>query len=124
MIPNISINLSYLTEGSLINRAVPQCLEGNTYSIECLYNQICPQLNNYFVKIGLIILIAVAVFSWGTWYLFNHGYKKMNFIKVIGTRYDLNEIDNRIYWDMWIRARLYKVMTIFIAIVVYLNWGK
>lgn len=104
-----------------------QCLKGNTYSLECIYNTICPQFNSYFIKTGLIILIIIAVISWLKWWFFKYGYKYINydsessFHRYIG---NLQLLENRQYWDNWINSRMFKVMYMFIVIVVYLSYAN
>ena len=91
-----------------------------------VYKSICGQLNSYFIRTGLIIISLYILFSWFNWWFFNHGYKKIpyydhniGFGKFIG---DLDNINTRIYWDIWIKDKLSKVMMGYIFIVIYFNW--
>jgi len=94
------------------------------------YKDVCQQLNKYFIRTGLIIIILYIFIHWFNWWFFNYGYKKFNnFIflsfdekskirKYIG---NLNNLETRIYWDIWIKNKLMKLMVGYISIVVYLN---
>lgn len=101
----------------------------NMYSLECIHQTICSQFNEYFIRTGLILLISYVIASWVLWWFFHHGYKRVPielyeegtlFKKVIG---DLRLLQNRVYWDIAIRGIFYKLMFVFIVIVVYLSWG-
>lgn len=103
-----------------------KCLIGQgKYSMECIYQNACAQLDHYFVKTGLIIIISYAFLTWFLWWFLNYGYKKFRYNKTskIGLYIgDLNDINRRIYIDQFIRARILKVAIAYIAIVVYMNW--
>lgn len=88
------------------------------YSKECLYKALCPQFNNYFVKFGLGIIIAYILISWGLWAFFKYRDRIFK-----GTKYYTywSNIDNCIYWDNWVRARMSKLLIGFIVVVVYLS---
>lgn len=92
-----------------------ECWKEKEYSIECLYKLICPQINNHFVRLGIIIIITYIIISWIKWWFFNHGYKKFNL-----PYFDF--IHHRLYWNMWIQDRFIIIMVIYIAMVVYLSW--
>ncbi len=101
--------------------------EGGKYSAECIHQMICPQFNNYFINVGLIILISYAVVWWLKWAFFKHWYKYLrydetnSFSHYIG---DLSDLQNRVYWDTWITTRVIRVMAGFIGAVVYLSWSR
>ena len=90
------------------------------------YKDICTQLSDYFVRTGLIIVCLYLFFSWFNWWFFNHGYKKISydsskgFCRFIG---NLEYVETRIYWDIWIKDKLSKLMMGYIVIVIYFNWG-
>lgn len=116
------------------------CLSGdNMFSLECVYNQICPQFNSYFIKMGIIIIIAYLLMTWFLWWFLNYRYSKKpsrfniinkiyskfnyitettGFIKVFG---DLKDIDQRIFLDGYIRNKMLKLAVGFIAVVVWLS---
>jgi hypothetical protein len=99
--------------------------EENVYSSVCLIKTICPQINSWIIRTGLIIIISYILFSWLLWWFFKYGYKALpaydneKYIhKFFG---NFNHKETRIYWDTWIRARLSKLMLGYIIIIVYLN---
>lgn len=90
------------------------------YNADCMIKNICPQLNSYYVRMGIIILVSYVVISWFSWWFFNHGYKltpnhKLSFFG------NFHVLDTRIYWDTFIRSKLLKFSMGFIAVVVWLN---
>jgi hypothetical protein len=105
------------------NPAYPsQCYnsKGASYSLECLYNQICPQFSHYFVEMGIIILISYIALSWSCWWYFKHGYKRF---PVLNCPFfgDISKVETRIYWDTLIRSKIAKVMAGYIALAVWLS---
>lgn len=121
---NITIEQLGNNLSNRINDIPAKCmLSKNSYSLDCLYNSICPQFNHYFIKIGLIIIISYIIISWFLWWFLNYGYKKLKNKKMqyIG---NLDILETRIYWDTFIRAKITKVMLGYIAIVVYLSLKK
>ncbi|MDD5059426.1 MAG: hypothetical protein PHQ60_16335 [Sideroxydans sp.] len=89
------------------------------------YLSYCSQFNNYFLKIGLIILISYALIHWFNWWFFNKGYKLLDDElrtknKLIG---NLDDIETRIFWDIWLKSKLMKVMAGFIAVIAYLSYS-
>lgn len=100
----------------------------NQFSLECVYQTICPQFTGYFINMGIGILIAFFIIRWLKWWFFRWGYKKCTYInnnafwKYIG---DLDILQNRIYWDVFIDDKLTKLMMGFIVVVIYLaKWGN
>jgi len=92
-----------------------ECLNSaNAYSKECLYKTLCPQFSSYFINYGIAIIIGYIIISWGLWWFFKHGYKKIDNI-------NLNSLDTRIYWDTFIRHKLSLFMLGYISVVVYLS---
>lgn len=103
-----------------------KCLIGSdTYSIDCIYQNVCSSMNEYFIKMGLIIIISYVFLSWFLWWFLNYGYKKFRYNKAskiglfIG---DLNDINRRMYIDEFVRNKILKVAIAYIGIVVYMNW--
>ena len=90
------------------------------YDIDCLYKTICPQYNQYFIKIGLIIIISYIVIMFLKWLFLKHLYK-LTPNKKCGFWGNFYNIETRIYWDNFINARLGKLMLGYIAVVVYLS---
>lgn len=115
---NNSINLSNI---NLSRFTTPQRI-----NVLDVYKDICTQLSDYFVRTGLIIICLYIFFSWFNWWFFNKGYKLISydsskgFGRFIG---NLDYVETRIYWDIWIKDKLSKVMMGYIFIVVYFNWG-
>ena len=88
-------------------------------------NNWCMQLNSYFIRTGIIIIIAYIVMSWGTWWFFNHGYKHFKYNKDdIISRFvgHLERIETRQYWDRIIKDSFAKIMLCFIVVLVYFHW--
>lgn len=90
----------------------------------------CNQLNDYFVRTGILIVILYIFFSWFNWWFFNYGYIKLNdyfYLKddinprVRDFFYNLNKLETRIYWDIFIKDKLSKLMLGYIVVVIYLN---
>lgn len=103
-----------------------KCLIGtDKYSLECVYQNVCSQMDQYFIRMGLIIIIFYGLITWFLWWFLNYGYKKFRYNKTskiglwIG---DLDDIDRRIYIDTVIRSKITKVAIAYIGIVVYMNW--
>ena len=90
------------------------------------YRNVCEQINNYFVRTGIIIIILYLFFCWFNWWFFNYGYKlkifnydKLSkFGKFVG---DLNNLDTRVYWDNFIKSRLLKLTIGYIVVTIYFN---
>jgi len=97
-----------------------ECYSKGKYSIECFYKTICPQLNHHFITLGITIIIIYIVVSWFLWWYLNYGYKGF-YIKPNSIIGDLNNLETRIYWDTWIRARLTTLCIGYIAMVVWLS---
>ena len=90
-----------------------------------VYKSICDQLSSYFVRTGLILIGLFIFFSWFNWWFFKYGYKKIDYDKSSGFGKfigDLDNINTRIFWDVWIRHKLSLVLLGYIAVVVYFNW--
>lgn len=119
------LNITNLSITDLQNYNTPKM------DIRYYYGSVCSQLNNYFIKTGLIIICLYIFICWFNWWFFNYGYKHFNnFIfltfdekskirKYIG---DLDNLNTRIYWDIWIKNKLMKLMVGYITVVVYLNF--
>lgn len=105
---------------------VNQATRSLEYNTECILRHICPQLQSWYITTGIIIIVAYIGLSWVLWWFFKYGFKYIKYDptnpiwKYIG---DLTILDNRIYWDTWIRNKLSKVMLGYIAVVIYLNWS-
>ena len=113
---NNTINLS-ITDLTKFN--APQ-----TYNVRNIYTSVCTQLNDYFIRTGLILICLYIFFSWFNWWFFNHGYKKISYDSSKGFGGFIGNLDNRdtrIYWDIWIKDKLSKLMIGYILIVVYFN---
>jgi len=101
------------------NSGIIQKVDGRVF-----YKSVCSQINNYFIKTGLIIVIIYIFFCWFNWWFFNYGYKKLKydnnskFWKYIG---NLDYLENRIYWDNFIKMKLLKLTIGFIVVMLYFN---
>ena len=94
------------------------------------YKDVCEQLNHYFVTTGLILICLYVFICWFNWWFFNYGFKKIDYFKEIDYNKsseirkfigDLNNLETRAYWDIYIKSKLMKLLVGYIVIVVYLN---
>lgn len=121
---NFSNNTEYLNTVLGTPSAYPrECFINGKYSLECLHATICPQFTDYFIRTGIIIILFYILLSWLLWWYFKFGYLKFkppadNFFG------DMMNIETRIYWDTWIRARISNLMIGFIAAVVWLSINR
>jgi len=97
------------------------------YSADCLNKWFCPQINAYVVNVGLILVIAVVVGSWGLWWFVNHGYKLIDYetpewlpggwaFLIFG---DLQKPETRIFWVDFVKDREIKILVGFVIIIVF-----
>jgi len=126
IINQIWTNITNLTANSNYT-GIDKCMtQAHAYSTECLYRTLCPQFNHYFVNMGLGIIIFVIVLSWLKWWYLTKGYTRFGYsidsslTKWIGNIY---HIETRQKIDVWINARVQKLLIGFIVVMVYLSWG-
>lgn len=95
-------------------------ISNNAVEVEAMgfYSSYCSQLNSYFINAGIIIIIIAIAIHWFNWWFFNYAYKKLESEKY---RKYFEDINNRIYWDNWIKARLMKLLIGYIAVVIFFN---
>ena len=105
---------------SNINLTIENIETFNPYNKIDLRDLYCNQLNSYFIKMGIIIVVLYIFFSWFNWWFFNYGFKLLPYkkYKIIGNLY---ERDTRIYWDNFIKLKLSKLMVGYIVVVIYFN---
>ena len=116
---NISINVSGIDVSEFV---MPHRMDMRVF-----YKSMCQQFSSYFVNTGIVLVCLYIFFCWFNWWFFNYGYKlemfsydkSSKFGRYIG---DLNNRDTRIYWDIWIRNKLSKLLVGYIVVVIYLNW--
>ena len=114
---NNTINLSNIDVSKFV---MPQKIDMRVF-----YKSLCQQFNSYFVNMGITLICLYIFFCWFNWWFFNYGFKKFDYDKSSGFgKYigDLNNRDTRIYWDIWIKNKLSKLLVGYIVVVVYLNW--
>jgi len=90
------------------------------YSMEGLgiYPTLCEQLNVWFIKMGVIIILVYLFFCWFNWWFLNYGYKRIK-----GKYYNyFDTVEKRIVIDEFIRGRITKFAIGYITVIVYLNW--
>lgn len=97
------------------------CFTKTGYSTECILKSICPQLTDYYINVGIFIIVFWVASGWFLWWFMNYGYKKLPNRKIKGIG-NLHERDTRLLWDIFIRDKVTKMAIIFITVVVYLNW--
>ena len=89
------------------------------------YRNVCEQINNHFIRTGIIIVILYLFFCWFNWWFFNYGYKYITydsskgFGRFIG---NLDNLDTRIYWDNFIKTKLLKLAIGYIVVIIYFKW--
>ena len=124
------INSSLGTLANPIKYNPEECIVDGLHGIECLYATICPQMNQHIITLGLWILGIGIIFSWLSWWFFNHGYKKVNWLKlmnrseyykIFGEYGNLMYYENRIFWMLWLKDRFFKFMLLYIAMVVWMS---
>ena len=119
--PIYQIDWATLNDSVIMPSSQHECLKGALQSgsldVECVTKTICPQLAEHYLKMGIVVLVCYGFISWGCWYFFNYGYK------YLGENNYFMDLDHRLYWDMFIRGRLSKFMALYIAMIVYLQWG-
>lgn len=120
---NITITLPESLNQSFIFSSNPnlpvECLtkKAGRYSLECLYEVICPQFNKYFIRVGLILIISYIIITWLLWWFMKYGYKRIGYVY-------FQDFEKRVYWEVWIRQRLSLAMLIYIVVVVWLSIGN
>ena len=113
-------NLTNISISDLTKFNAPTRMDAGVY-----YRTVCEQLNTYFIRTGIILVILYVFICWFNWWFFNYGYKKLNydsskgFGKFIG---NLDNRDTRIYWDIFIKEKLTKLLVCYIVVVIYFNW--
>lgn len=114
-------NISYMNSDICLTK-------DGVYSPECLLKWFCPQIPEYLIHTGLIIIIVSVVVTWGLAWFLKHGYKSLDYdnapewvFQIFG---DLRNFETRIYWDAFVRDKLLKVALGFIGIVIYFFWKK
>lgn len=88
------------------------------YSLECLYNILCPQFNSYFIRIGITLVVAYILITWLLWWFMRYGYMYLS--RKTDNLYFMS-FEKRVYWEVWIRQRLEWAMAVYIIIVVWLS---
>jgi len=106
----------------LANPVLDKCLNPDlALSQECIIKNFCPQLPQYFIKAGIVIVASYILISWLLWWYMKYGYLKHPLPKTAFYG-DINRLETRVYWDNWVKTRITKLMVGYIAVVVYLNW--
>jgi len=90
------------------------------YDAQCIISQICPQINQHIITMGIYIVAFYILFSWFKWWFFKHGYKLLQDreYKFWG---NFHKLSTRLYWDTYVRELYVKFMLAYIMMVVYLN---
>jgi len=109
-------NIDWTQFESSFTGGLPECMNKvGKINIECMTRNLCSQVSDHYLKAGLIILCIYVLGTWGLWWFFNHGYKK------IDNDY-FHDLNKRIYWDTYIRSRMMRYMAVYIALFVFLQW--
>lgn len=106
---NITINLN----------ALNQSISKDPINIK---DFVCYQLNHQLIKTGIIIVVLYILYTWFSVYFFNSWYKKFKYDKcsAIGRFIgDLDILNTRLYWDIFIRDKFAKVMIGYIVMIIY-----
>lgn len=124
---NLIINLSLFdaqnVSASVMNNLPNECLRSaNAYSTECILKTFCPQMPQYFVTTGIIIVAGIIILSWVKWWFFNYGFKIVEKnILPRGFLGDLSQLETRQYWNEFILNRIIALCVIYICVVVLMN---
>lgn len=126
MINWTSQNLTLRTNTSnFFNQTLLQrdCFGKEYFNAECLHKYFCPQLNSYFVNIGLILFCLTVLMYWFNWFFFHHAYKWIDWTEGYHVKFfgDMRNLHTRAYWDVTIKEQLLKAWMVYGAFVVYLN---
>jgi len=113
ILPNIS-NFNMSIEGMTIVKEISKNCK-DSIDVNEIVKSICNQYQGYIRTLGLSIVISYIIVTLGGWWFFNHGYK------VFKVTY-FNNINNRIYWDAWIRHVHSKWAVGFIIVVIWLSF--
>ena len=75
----------------------------------CVSREVCGSLTDYYVHVGIVLIISWVVVNWASWYILNNYFLEHSELE-------------RANW--MIRIKFYQTLTyiIFIANVVILNW--
>ncbi len=105
---SFSLNIS-----SKANSIYDICLtKEGFYGAECLYRNICTNLNQQFIKTGVIIIITYILIMWGLYFLNHYWYHRFDYFK---------EEHNLIYWNDWIKTRFLNLFLIYTAMYLFFN---
>jgi len=84
------------------------------------YTSLCKTFDSYIINTGIVIIISYILIYFFLWWFLKYGYKKLNSRTLLYFG-NLEIIDNRIYMDNWVKARISKFMLGYIVVVVYLT---
>lgn len=126
---NISdIGVNFSTIGGLLGKCQ---INFGEYDAACVYNHFCTQFNDYFIKMGISVVVVYIVGGWFLWWFLQHGYKMLPWDKInkdpVMLRLlmgDMRNIETRQYWDACIRDLITKFAVGFAAVVVFLSIYK
>lgn len=88
-----------------------------------IYQSICYQYKSYIITTGIGIISLNILLHWFCWWFFNHGYKKIEIEEGAFKRYigNLDNLETRAYWDIFIKHKLNLLMMGFISVIVWLQ---
>lgn len=118
---NYSIDLENITKFYDVTNSTCM-LKNNIIDVQCVYSEICGQINHHFLKIGIYLVIGIIIVTWlKSWYL-KKGYLKY---PVKNNKYfgDINRFETRIYWDSFIDQRIIRVCIGYILVVIFLTFN-
>jgi hypothetical protein len=84
------------------------CVTTSGIKPECIYQQICSNLNDYIIYTGITVLILYVITSWVCWLVFSKDIFKIDY-------------DKRIFWNNFVRDKMSKILAGYITVVIALN---
>lgn len=93
------------------------------YSTACLYKLICPTMSDYFVNMGIMVIILALILYAIKLYFFYYGYKIFEKWTIIPFFGNIHEIETRVKIDQLITMAILMILLGFIAIVVTYGLG-
>ena len=113
-------NLSHFNMGGLDSCMTNQMLGSTQYSADCISRLICTQMNDYYVHIGIFLIIGYIGLFWILkWFMYG-GWKRFEKNKTL-FKYIKTE-KQRIFWLVFILQRVIWAFIIYTVAVVVMNY--
>jgi len=116
---NIS-NLSHFDMGGLDDCMTKQILGSSTYSAECISRLVCGQMNDYYVHVGIGLIVAYILVIWLLKWFMSGGWKRFEKVDFIGK--EMNSERNRMFWLVFVLQRVIWAFIIYTVAVIVMNY--